>query len=92
MAKRLKQYYPTIIPPLYFFTVESTLHRCVAPLLPEHLPFLKKLELGAIITVSPIPFTDSVIAFAENEGISMVCLVSLSSDCLLCALVALDNI
>jgi hypothetical protein len=72
MRKKGRQYAPAILPPNGFFTLEPTLHRCLAPLQPEHLPFLKRLELGAIIAVSPIPFSDNVIAFAENEGISTV--------------------
>lgn len=73
MSKRIRQFAPVVTPPNGFYTVEPSLHRSLAPLLPEHLPFLKRLELGAIITVSPMPFSETIILFAENEGISTVC-------------------
>jgi hypothetical protein len=51
MAQRLRgvgnrQPAPILIPPQGFLTVESNIHRGLSPILPEHLPFLKRLKLG----------------------------------------------
>eukprot|EP00602_Paraphysomonas_sp_CaronLab_P000601 CAMPEP_0185022268 /NCGR_PEP_ID=MMETSP1103-20130426/4986_1 /TAXON_ID=36769 /ORGANISM="Paraphysomonas bandaiensis, Strain Caron Lab Isolate" /LENGTH=250 /DNA_ID=CAMNT_0027554261 /DNA_START=5 /DNA_END=757 /DNA_ORIENTATION=- len=67
---------PLIIPPLGFFIAEPSLYRVWDPLLPEHIPFLKRLKLGAIVAVSSSPLGDTVISFAENEGLSTHCIIS----------------
>lgn len=39
-------------PPAGFSSAESSLHRCLGPLSPKHLPFLETLALSAIVNFS----------------------------------------